>query len=68
MSTSLNAMDQLFRLKELKSAGILTDEEFESKKAEVLKVAPLELSDDPVRAARTVGGASRLRHSHHCRI
>ena len=55
MSTSLNAIDQIFRLKELRSAGILTDEEFESKKAEVLKVAPLELSDDPVESLAQLG-------------
>ena len=55
MSTSLNAIDQLFKLKELCSAGILTEEEFESKKAEILKVAPLELSDDPVERLAQLG-------------
>jgi len=42
-------------LKELKSAGILTNEEFESKKTEILKVAPLELSDDPVERLAQLG-------------
>ena len=55
MSTSLNAIDQLFKLKELRSEGILTEEEFESKKVEILKVAPLELSDDPVERLAQLG-------------
>ena len=52
---SRSALDKLFQLKELCQAGILTDDEFESKKAEILKVSPLELSSDPVERLAQLG-------------
>ena len=52
---SPSAIDRIFQLKELRQAGILTDDEFESKKAEILKVSPLELSSDPVERLAQLG-------------
>ena len=43
-----NLIERLKQLRELHSSGILTDAEFESKKAEILALAPLGLIKDPI--------------------